>query len=170
MVYIINNFRGEFQLFAMLAILAASLRWGAGPERASAFVFSSFFWMGPLTDFFNDGGNHFLSVRLGSAAIDLAVGILFVLIALWSNRIYPLCLAAFQVMAFASHLIRDLSNQISAMAYFALAIGPSYLQIFTLAGGIWFHRKRVKRFGPYRSWRISSRLLQALDPKGYPKN
>lgn len=103
-------------------------------------------------------------MNTGSAAIDAIALIVSVAIALSANRVYPLGFAAFQVLATTAHLAKDMAHGTAALAYVVLYVGPSYFQIIILAIGIWMHHRRVRRYGTYRDWRISSSPSQARKP------
>jgi hypothetical protein len=84
-------------------------------------------------------------------------------VALKANRLYPLCIAAFQIVSLTTHLARDLTGKISGTVYGLLAAGPSYLEILALIVGIALHHRRARTFGSYRSWRASSNRLPTDD-------
>ena len=87
--------------------------------------------------------------------IDIAAGISFSIVALRANRIYPICLAGFQLAAIASHFLKSLAPTINGQAYGILIAGPSYLQTAIFLLGLSLHIRRQRRLGPYRSWQAS---------------
>jgi len=90
---------------------------------------------------------------IGHVIIDTLVAIAFVAIAITANRIYPLWIAALQLVALSAHLVREVANQISPIAYAILYILPSYFQIVALSLGLYLHIRRRKKLGNYRAWR-----------------
>ena len=150
-------FRFAFQtaLFVGLAIWAA--RKGGGPERACGWSF--------LAMAVADRSYHFLvSARVELETVDswhfaLDLGLLAALvpIALRANRLYPLGLAACQIIAVNAHIARDAFTQITPIAYYVMYVVPSYAQLVILACGIWAHVQREEKYGPYRDWRMSPR-------------
>jgi hypothetical protein len=163
-----GSFRPELQIFSTIALSLAALRWGAGPERASMFAFLLFWILEPFLELVVGTGTQRGTVDPGGATMDGIVAVVFIGIALYANRSYPLWLAAFQLISALSHLMRWIDPGMNSLAYAIMAIAPSWALLITIGIGIWRHHNRVKRFGPYKSWRISSRLLQAIDPRGYP--
>lgn len=153
-------------LFALLVL--AAWRWGAGPERALAGVLA---WFG-----IGDALNHaifgswtdFATVDTGHLVIELVALGVALSVALLANRMYPLWFSAFQLIALFAHLARDLAQGIAPLAYLIMYIGPSYCQIILLSGGIWLHRRRVRRHGPYRSWRSFSHRSPAMRRPNWP--
>jgi len=91
------------------------------------------------------------------AFVDLSTCLAMVAIAAKANRTYTLWMAGFQIVALAAHAARAVSEAITPIAYVILYSGPSYFQTIILSLGLWFHYRRVKRHGSYRSWLTSWR-------------
>jgi hypothetical protein len=159
-------FSGEFRYWLQMAMFAAlalaAWRWGGGPERALAAVLVGMAAVdaGINHQLFSDP----LHLEFGHFAIDLAAALIAIAVALFANRMYPLWFAALQILSVMAHLAQGLAHGIAKLAYVVMYTGPSYFQIFLLAGGIWAHRRRVLRFGSYRSWRSFS-LLSPETPR-----
>lgn len=120
----------QLGLFLLLAVYA--VRGGAGPERASAAAFFMMYLLDyPYHWIFGEA--HWGQLDVGHAIIDAIAAALMVLIALWANRIYTLCLAAFQLVSLSSHFARGLEGDVHRLAYAVMIIWPSYLVILTLA-------------------------------------
>ena len=153
MLDVILAYRGEAQTTAAWLICLAALKWGGGPERAIALIWLAVFELGHR-------GYHLLWNPIFQvdrfdtyhAMQDLVVLLGFVMVALRANLMYPLWIAAFQLIAFSAHLARGIADQITPIAYAALVIGPSYFQLGLIAGGLALHMRRVRKSGPYRDW------------------
>ena len=162
-----GDIRFWLQIAAIAGLVLAAWRWGAGPERALAGILV---WFQAA-----DAVNHALApaardfaINTGHVVIDGVATVAALGVALYANRIYALWFAAFQLLAMSAHLARELAAEIAPLAYGILYTGPSYFQILLLAGGIWCHRRRVRRFGPYRSWRSFSRRSPVTMPRSWP--
>lgn len=143
------------------ALSVATLRWGAGPERicvATLFVMT-----------YGDAAYHAIlgqgpvygSVDIGHFLIDIGVAAVFIGVALRANRVYPLWLAAFQLVSVISHFAREVTETFPKLAYGLMTYVPYYVVLLIMAGGLWQHARRTSRHGPYRSWRPSSNPLPA---------
>ena len=66
-------------------------------------------------------------------------------------------MAGFELISLASHAVRELSANMLPLVYSIMYIAPSYFLIIVLAIGIAAHARRVRRYGPYRSWRSSGK-------------
>ncbi|WP_160613001.1 hypothetical protein [Pontixanthobacter aestiaquae] len=133
-----------------------AIRFGREPEKLSAGAFVWLLVSSSVYRWLSDQQASLQSLDIGFFLIDVSVAAIMIVIALRANRMYTLWLAGFQIIATFAHLARGLTDAISPIAYAIMYIAPSYFQIIILAFGIWFHHKRVKRHGSYRSWRTSS--------------
>lgn len=146
--------------FGLLAL--AAWRWGGGPERILAGVLVWFSAGDALNHRLFEVEDHYMTVDTGHLVIDSVALAVALAVALRANRVYPLWFASFQLLALMAHLARDVAQSAAPIAYLVMYIGPSYCQIIILAAGIWAHRRRVLRHGPYRSWRTSLRRLPEM--------
>ena len=152
--------------FGLLAL--AAWRWGVGPERLLAGVLVWFKVSDALNHRLFEIEDHYMTVDAGHLVIDVVALAVALAVALRANRVYPLWFAAFQLLAVMAHLARDVAQGTAPIAYLVMYIGPSYCQIIVLAVGIWCHRRRVIRHGPYRSWRTSSSPLPETRRRNWP--
>jgi hypothetical protein len=153
----------QVQLGAFLVLAAFAFRGGAGPERASAGAFLLMYLLDYPYHWLVDEA-HWHQIDVGHALIDALAACATVFIAYWANRIYTLCLAALQLVSLVSHFARGLESGIAPLAYAVMIIWPSYLMIATLAIGLLKHRRRLRVYGSYRSWRRSSPRWLVIGP------
>ncbi|MFN3990524.1 MAG: hypothetical protein ACK4GC_15930 [Paracoccaceae bacterium] len=165
----LNAYRADLQYIVGILLGLAMWRWGGGPERGMAVLFTGVLII-PSAGFrlFSAGTMIFGNFQGLYIALDVVALVGFVLIGLNANRNYPLWVAAFQMVAVGSHLVRAMVDAVSPLAYMVMAVGPSYCQIALLIAGLLRHRARTRRFGPYRDWRTGHgfpRLAAALSAK-----
>lgn len=155
MAEIIPGLRDQFQLVALLVIAVLAIWKGAGPERAVAGVMVGILVSDRVYHLIFGNFSNLAAIDYGHAVIDLVAMAALVVIALRANRMYTLWIAALQLIAFNAHLARELAQGMSPISYLILYVGPSYFQLLVQAIGLWAHRRRLARFGPYRSWTVA---------------
>lgn len=104
-----------------------------------------------------------------SMLIDSAALIILVIVAVRANRMYPLWIAAFQILATMSHFANAMANHISPIAYVILAVTPGYFQLLLLATGLFGHMRRVREHGAYRDWQEPIKVGRQLAMSGSTK-
>jgi hypothetical protein len=165
----LNAYRFDMQYIASILLGLAMWRWGGGPERGMAIMFTGVM-VGPSVVFrlLTNSSMLFGNMSAVYVAVDVIALVGFVLIGLNANRNYPLWVAAFQIVAVGSHLVNGAVDVVSPIAYVMMVVGPSYCQLGVLLAGFLRHRRRVRRFGAYRDWRDGHgmpRLAAALSPR-----
>ena len=168
MLELLLSHRVDAQTLGFVALALAAWRWGAGPERALAAILLWFRLADWTYHGILEGALDLTNIDLAHALIDAVACAAALAVALYANRVYPLCFAAVQILALFAHLARAMAVEILPTAYAIMFITPSYLQMLLLGAGIWAHWRRVRRYGPYRSWRLSSSRLRAATPHGWP--
>lgn len=149
-----SEYRAVFQDVLVVVICGAALIWGGGPERAVAAVWLVVFEAAYVVDYFlTGGGSQVLQVDLYLAVGDILAGVLWIGIALYANRNYPLWIAGMQVLAMSAHMARGLSDLVAPIAYVVLVVAPGWFQLLFLAIGLIRHVRRKRKFGKYRDWR-----------------
>lgn len=163
MLDLFNTYRADAQHIASVFLALAIWRWGAGPERRLIAVFIATMVV-PIYFFqaLKPGHPAFSGFAGLYVVIDLVAGFAFVWIALQANRNYPLWIAAFQLVAIASHVVKPMVDAMSPIAYAVMVVGPSYCQLLLIFGGFVRHIQRERRFGPYRDWRADLAVNQRL--------
>lgn len=149
----------DIQNIIFVSLLFALWRWGGGPERGLAIVFCSTI-VAPSLVFqtLSDGIADLGAFSLFFGLADTAALAGLILVALNANRIYPLLITAFQVVAVSAHLVKGTVDQVSPGAHMVLAAAPGFCQVALLLAGLVQHRIRLSRFGSYRDWRFGHDL------------
>lgn len=127
---------------------------GGPPER-----FAAVFLAGPVLA---DAVYHLLFGPSGFDRVDpwhvfLDLTILgFVMwLALRANRVWPLFVAAAQLLSVTGHIAVIVQPDGMRRAYWAMTQLPQYIQLTALLAGAAAHAKRERLLGPYRSWRAA---------------
>jgi hypothetical protein len=84
----------------------------------------------------------YLGVEVGDLLVDVAVLAVFVIIALWSDRFWPLWVAAFQLTTSLAHILRAIDASLIPQAYAAAERFWSYPILIVLFVGTWRSRRR----------------------------
>ena len=163
-------YKGEVEFAYMLLLTAACMGWGAGPERTTAGSIAFMFLAALPYHWVVGTASHLSTIDIGNALIDGVTAVTLLVIALFANRTYTLWLAALQLISLSSHVIRALSTTMLPLTYAILSAGPSYLELVVLTAGLVWHVRRVRRYGPYRSWRRSSLRSPERAAPGLPKD
>lgn len=98
------------------------------------------------------GAERYNGVQPWTLTVDLAMLVVWVILAVWSNRFWPLWVAACQGLLVATHLA-TVATLIHPWAYWALQMFWSYPIPLTLALGTYRHRKRLMHGGTDISWK-----------------
>lgn len=151
---LVSEYRHVLQDVLAVGVCLAAFIWGGGPERVVAATWLIVFELGGrlYRGLFSDGFR-LLEVDPFLASADLSAGAIWILVALYANRIYPLWIAGTQILAIAAHLSRALAESVSPLAYATMFIAPGWIQLVLLGAGVLRHALRVRRHGEYRDWR-----------------
>ena len=164
MLELVLEYRNEAQNIASWAVCLAALLWGGGPERLIALVWLALFkGLDAAYHALFDTAFRLNDIDVFHAMNDLFAGAAFIVIALNANRMYPLWIAAFQLITVAAHLARDMVEAMTPIAYAVMAFGPAYFQVIIFGAGLVLHHRRVKSYGNYRDWRVGAPdILQTI--------
>ena len=137
-------------IFALTIVVGYALWRGGAPERSGALVFILMAVLQYTGRLFFD--RVFQAVDPLNLAVDLFAFASFTLIALHANRIWPLFIAAMQLLSCASHFGRGVSHKVEQLVYAVLMAGPTVAALIILLIGTLVHRARVKRGVQTASW------------------
>ena len=144
------------QLIVLIIVLVTALKWGDGPEKALAGILIGLGVIDHIYHALTGNGFRISGMDVGHAVIDGIALVCATVVAIQANRTYTLWFASFQLIAFLSHLGRELVIGAGQIVYVVMIIAPSYFQIVLLGLGTLMHIRRKRRIGKYRSWRNSS--------------
>lgn len=135
------------RLLLTVAVLAALVflahRFGGKPERQVANILGASLFLGVLNRAII-GQFDFLYVDPVMAAVDTSVLIALVWIALWANRLWPIGMAALQLVVVLAHIPVLMQVDGKNVVYWAMMAVPQYLQFAVLGCAIACHRRRTR--------------------------
>lgn len=136
-------------------LLCAAWMLGAAAERWMACAFGIQFLLAILQQWAfgkpsdADAFSHFMPDIFAQDLLSMAI---YVAISLRANRLYPLWIAAAQLIAVTAHILQ-LTSQMLPQTYATLVSVPLNLQALILCYGIAGHALRTRRGGNYPAWR-----------------
>lgn len=151
-----------------LAILAlclgyAALRGGA-PERLCAAIFAMAYILSIIAQ--SGPAVRFQGVEVGVLAVDVAVLLALLALAIRADRLWTLWVAALQIIGTAGHAVKLADPEVLRSGYaIALALW-AYPQLLLLLLGTWNHRRRLARSGADPSWSNFSGRSATRRPPG----
>ena len=129
---------------------------GGGPERFGASAIVAWYAL----DFLYHrvaGASGFAQLDTVHLALDLAAFCVFLWLSLRANRLWPLAAVAFQTVPILGHVVMLAGFPGMQRAYWAMTQVPPFFMALLLIGGTLAHRRRLRRLGPYRDWRLLHR-------------
>jgi hypothetical protein len=134
----------------LLVVVFAAAR-GDGPERLCAAIL---FGEAAVDLIFQAtiGPRSFRLFDTTRMLIDCTAAVLLVAVALRANRLYPLGIAAAQLVAVIGSITMLLGAKGWTQAFWAMTQLPVLVQLVLLGAGTITHLRRVERIGPYNSW------------------
>lgn len=137
-----------FLTVLLCACLYAGLRGGA-PERIGAAILILATLASALA--LAASQHRYRETELATMAVDVAMTIAFLALALRAQRYWPMWVAMVQLDLVAMHLVM-FAPQTGSWSYWAMQAIWSYPQPAMLAIGTWRHRERLRRYGDDPAW------------------
>ena len=141
-----------FHLLLLASCGYAILRGGA-PERITGWLLITASILTPLAA--RGLTVRFYQAEVGIFAVDLALLVALVIIALKADRFWPLVLAAMQLDATAVHILKMFDADLIRITYALMIAVWSYPMLVVLAIATMRHRRRLAQFGEDRSWSLT---------------
>jgi hypothetical protein len=146
-----------------LCCLYALLK-GGPPERIGAAIFAAAYILSLIAA--ANGGARYEWVEVGVFAVDVAMLLALLALALRANRFWTLWVTALQIIGTAGHAVKLADPELVRSGYaIALALW-SYPMWLLLVIGTWNHRRRLARNGADPSWSSSSGRSATPRPPG----
>ena len=151
--------------YAILALCCGYATFkGGGPERIGATIFIVASVLSSAV--VSNRPVRFGSLEAGVFAVDFAVLLALLPLALRAERFWPLWALALHLIATAAHTVKLVDPWVIPQAYaFVLALW-SYPMLLLLVFGTWNHQRRLARFGVDRSWSSFSGRSEPRPPTG----
>ena len=135
---------------------------GAGPERIGAAIIL----VGSAVSTAAMSGFKYGSVEVGVFLVDVAALIAFLVLSMRAERLWPLWVAALQIIGTAGHAVKLMDAEVIRTAYAIAMAFWSYPMWFLIVLGTWQHQRRLARFGVDKSWSSSSGRSGTRPPSG----
>jgi hypothetical protein len=143
--------------FALVtSALIISVKFGEGPEKCGGLLIGFMICFSSIHDLSNQ--THLDGIDVVGFGIDFVGFAGFFGIALFANRIWPLWVAALQLVAVCAHLVHELNIQIDPMAYALMRYSPTSLASAVLLASSILLIKRSRSNGSKDCWRDWSAL------------
>lgn len=136
---------------ATFLVVAFATARGDAPERWCAAIIATEAMVDLLLQL-TIGPRSFVQFDLSRLLLDLAAAGAFIAVALRANRVYPMAIAASQLVAVIGSLAALVAKEGWSQAFWAMTQLPVLLQLLLLLGGTLAHRHRLARLGPYNCW------------------
>ncbi|MCJ2182043.1 hypothetical protein MTR62_04900 [Novosphingobium sp. 1949] len=155
MIALLLDLKSDLEVLSFALLFVFAMLRGGAPERLLSGLMVAMFLVHRLYHLAAHGSVMFGAVNMGHFAIDLVMLADFGVIALYANRVYPLWMAAAQLIAVIAHVYLLVPAIAVRYAYDVMTITPSYMQVVFLALGLGSYVRRHGRSGSVRDWRES---------------
>lgn len=137
-------------LIVLLTGSAYAFQRGGAPERITAFAYLVAFGFSVLLQ--QPMASRYIGVEWGILTVDLGLLVVLLGVALYSDRFWPLWVAALHALSTGAHLVGGMDHGIEPVAYAILLISWSYPMILFLVIGTHRHSKRKQVQGFDLDW------------------
>lgn len=148
--------------FLFLAFFLASFIYsiwrGGSPERVAAMLLLAALVASTSAGVFHLPGR-FTSVPSTLALTDFLLTIALVILAVKANRLWPIPMAACQLITFLAHVAKLVEPQMFAGGYALLITIWAWPIVGILMFGVYCHRKRIEAGQSDRPWKHFSRTV-----------
>jgi hypothetical protein len=144
-----------FSTLLFTCVIYGFLR-GGPPEKIGTAIFSAGALLSSMLQ--SRSADRFQSIDVGLLSVDIVGMLTFVILAIISNRFWPLWISAMQLITVFSHMPAVLQESILPWAYWRAISMWSYPMLFLLVAGTWWHQKRLKQSGRDDPWKPSLHL------------
>jgi uncharacterized protein YjeT (DUF2065 family) len=143
-------------LISLVILGSAALAYGKGgpPEKITAGVILGWAALDTVYHLIF-GPSGFQRVDPVHVVLDSTELVAVMWLALTANRMWPLWVAAAQLMCVSGHIGAFVYPHGMRRAYWAMTQLPQYIMLTALLLGAAAHKRRLKRVGQYRSWRLA---------------
>ena len=152
-----------FYIILALCCIYAAVR-GGPPEQFGAAIFASAAIL--TTAALSAPSARWGAVEIGAFAVDVIMLVALFALALSAERLWPLWVAALQLIGTAGHAAKLASPDVIREAYAFVMAFWSYPMLSLLVFGTWNHQRRLARFGVDKSWSSSSGRSATRPPTG----
>ena len=138
-----------------LTVSGHAIARGGGPERVVAFLLllaAAATFATPMVP-----GVSYFTLFLAVLWIDLVLFVALTAVSAVANRYWPIWMAALQLFAIATHLVRAWDPSLWAAAYWLVTTKLAYPMLLLLYLGTRRHRLRLAAGLPERSWSWSAK-------------
>ena len=151
--------RATIQLGLVLLAFAASLLRGGRPEILTSSMMLAVQILDRMYHAAFSGGSKYLQyadgfkVDYGHLVLDSAALIVFLLIAIKANRVYPLWIGGWQIVVIVAHFTRAIMPSLHPVAYVTMEQAPYFFQIFLLLAALLRHTSKTRSGNRVHCWR-----------------
>ncbi len=138
---------------ALLAVCLVYAIWrGGAPERWGAAIIAAASIGTRIAISLSPHEKQFRGVEWGMFAVDAAALVAFAWLALRARRLWPLWVAALQLVALCCHLARMVDSTVLPWAYAIILGAEGYVMLVLVMAGTHLHQRRKRAHGTDRSW------------------